>query len=156
MNNGDRLGARAYANGAVEVYINGTLFATYNVGAWRYAASSGYIGILTLDAPGAVLDDFGGGSVGIGAAAESDELAPEADKPEELHLLRYKSNVWLPAIEAQPHGATAYATEAGNAGADALAEQSTGALSPDVQLPAALLPDAQAAQLYLPVVQTGQ
>ena len=78
--NGDRLGARALADGSVTVYVNGTVRGAWNVAAWPYAASGGYIGIFTLDAPGAVLDDFGGGAVGAGAATALEEQQP-ADTP---------------------------------------------------------------------------
>ncbi len=61
--NGDQLGARATATGSVEVYRNGVLLSTWDVTAWPYYASSGYIGVWFLSAPNAVWDDFGGGTV---------------------------------------------------------------------------------------------
>ena len=61
---GDQLGARALADGNVEVYQNGTLIATVTLNAEDQAFfddQGGRIGIWTLAAPNAVLDDFGGG-----------------------------------------------------------------------------------------------
>ena len=143
--NGDRLGAQALANGSVNVYVNGTVRGAWNVAAWPYAASGGYIGIFTLDAPGAVLDDFGGGTVGTGGATALEEQPPAdtpADTPEaalgeEFHLLRYKSNVWLPAIETQTDGTARPAAEAAEAGEPAAPQDSM----------------QQAEQVFLPVVQ---
>jgi hypothetical protein len=146
VNNGDRLGARALANGSVEVYLNGALFAVYNLSSWRYADDGGYIGIFTLDAPGAVLDDFGGGPIGVSAANVVEELQPEADGPEEFHMLRYKANVWLPAVEAQPPGAQQSAVPAST---------DTGLAPEAAAQPAVTEPQpAQLPQLYLPVIQT--
>ncbi|MGQ0602473.1 MAG: RHS repeat-associated core domain-containing protein, partial [Anaerolineales bacterium] len=65
--NGDRFGARATAAGQVEVYKNGVLLGSKSVTAWPYYANSGYIGIWMAgngSASDAVLDDFGGGTVG--------------------------------------------------------------------------------------------
>ena len=61
---GDRLGARVYSNGRLEVYRNTALVNVWNIAAWRYAAALGYIGVFTLQASNAVLDDFGGGTLG--------------------------------------------------------------------------------------------
>jgi len=61
--NGDQLGARASANGDVEVYRNTSLLATRNVSAWPYSANAGYIGIFNMGASSAILDDFGGGTM---------------------------------------------------------------------------------------------
>ena len=110
--NGDRLGARALADGSVTIYVNGIARGTWNVAAWPYAASGGYIGIFTLDAPGAVLDDFGGGAVAAGAATAFEELQPEEALIEEFHMLRYKANIWLPAIEARIESAVSAVAEA--------------------------------------------
>ena len=63
---GDQLGARAVADGTVEVYQNGTLIATVTLNAEDQAFfdnQGGRIGIWTLAAPNAILDDFGGGDV---------------------------------------------------------------------------------------------
>lgn len=64
--NGDQFGARARADGIVEVYKNGVLLATRDVSSWTYAAEGGYIGLWFIDATEAVLDDFGGGTVSGG------------------------------------------------------------------------------------------
>src|SRR6185503_9963114 len=59
---GDRLGARSFANGTVQVFKNTTLLGTTSVSAWQYAGSFGRIG-MTLDLSGAnQWDDFGGGA----------------------------------------------------------------------------------------------
>jgi hypothetical protein len=66
--NGDQLGARALANGAVEIYKNGTLIATVTLNTSDQAffnSRGGRIGLWTLLAPSAFFDDFGGGSVSI-------------------------------------------------------------------------------------------
>jgi PKD repeat protein len=60
--NGDQFGARATADGVVEVYRNGSLLATRDISAWPYAGSSGYVGV-SVDATEVALDDVGGGSV---------------------------------------------------------------------------------------------
>jgi hypothetical protein len=64
--NGDQLGARALANGTVEVYKNGTLVATVTLNASDqtfFNSKGGRIGLWTLAAPSAFFDNFGGGSV---------------------------------------------------------------------------------------------
>lgn len=60
--NGDKLGARATANGKVYVYKNGVLLATSDITAWPYFATGGYIGLEVLGSSSVILDDFGGGS----------------------------------------------------------------------------------------------
>ncbi len=60
---GDQFGARARANGTVEVYKNGSLLGTRDVTAWPYYNSGGYIGMGFVNANGAKVDDFGGGNV---------------------------------------------------------------------------------------------
>ncbi|HET7224378.1 MAG TPA: PQQ-dependent sugar dehydrogenase [Candidatus Eisenbacteria bacterium] len=59
---GDQLGARAYANGRVEAYANGTLVGAASVPSWPFAASTGRIGFDLLKASGARQDDYGGGT----------------------------------------------------------------------------------------------
>lgn len=60
---GDRLGARAYANGLLEVYRNATKVGSRNLVGWPFVDQGGYIG-LTLDMSNrGTLDDFGGGDV---------------------------------------------------------------------------------------------
>jgi hypothetical protein len=73
FNNGDTLGARAKADGTVEVYKNGDLLGTRDVSSWPYYSMGGYIGLWFIEATGAVLDDFGGGTItgGEGFMGES-------------------------------------------------------------------------------------
>ncbi|HLF28495.1 MAG TPA: hypothetical protein VJG32_19345, partial [Anaerolineae bacterium] len=63
LNPGDRFGARAKANGLVEVYQNDTLLGTRDVSGWPHYASGGYLGLWFIGATDAVLDDFGGGAI---------------------------------------------------------------------------------------------
>lgn len=58
---GDRFGARARADGAVEVFRNGARIATGSVGDWSFAALGGRLGFDLASASGTVFDDFGGG-----------------------------------------------------------------------------------------------
>jgi hypothetical protein len=67
--NGDKFGARAKANGQVEVYKNGVLLATRDVTGWPLFASGGYIGIWCLNDKGTFMDDFGGGAAVTGPTA---------------------------------------------------------------------------------------
>ncbi len=60
---GDQFGARAPADGTVEVYRNGELLATRDITAWSHYADGGYIGLWFIGAEDAVLDDFGGGTI---------------------------------------------------------------------------------------------
>ena len=64
--NGDQFGARAKANGVVEVYRNGVLIGSRDASGWTYAASGGYIGLWFINAGDAIMDDFGGGTVATG------------------------------------------------------------------------------------------
>ena len=66
--NGDRFGARAMANGKVEIYRNGVKVGESDATGWPYYASGGYVGVWYIDAANAVLDDFGGGTVVTGPA----------------------------------------------------------------------------------------
>jgi hypothetical protein len=64
--NGDQLGARALANGEVQIYKNGKLIATVRLNTTDkafFSAKGGKIGLWTLAAPKALFDDFGGGTV---------------------------------------------------------------------------------------------
>jgi hypothetical protein len=60
---GDQFGARAYANGTLEVYKNGVKVGTTDVSGWTYAAQGGHLGITLDQATGTHLDDFGGGNI---------------------------------------------------------------------------------------------
>ncbi len=63
--NGDQLGARAKANGMVEVYRNGSLLATRDVTGWPYYANGGYVGLwfISTSSDSTFADDFGGGTM---------------------------------------------------------------------------------------------
>jgi glucose/arabinose dehydrogenase len=62
---GDRLGARAFRNGTLQVFRNGALIGTRDFASWPYAAQGGWMG-LTLDGCySSRLDDFGGGDIVI-------------------------------------------------------------------------------------------
>jgi hypothetical protein len=60
--NGDQFGARARPDGTVEVYRNGTLLGTRSITSWPFYNSGGYIGLWFVNAPNALLDNFGGGT----------------------------------------------------------------------------------------------
>ncbi len=63
--NGDQLGARAKANGMVEVYRNGSLLATRDVTGWPHYANGGYVGLwfISTSSDSTFADDFGGGTM---------------------------------------------------------------------------------------------
>jgi len=61
--NGDTFGARALANGDVEVYKNGELLGVRDVTSWSYYDQGGYIGLWFIGAQNTKLDDFGGGAL---------------------------------------------------------------------------------------------
>jgi hypothetical protein len=67
--NGDQFGARARANGIVEVYRNGILVGTRDVTGWIYYAGGGYVGLWFANAANVVVDNFGGGSSVAGPTA---------------------------------------------------------------------------------------
>jgi hypothetical protein len=58
---GDRFGAKARADGFVEVYRNTTLLATVDARGWTYATSGGYTGLWIVNGQNTQLDDFGAG-----------------------------------------------------------------------------------------------
>ena len=60
---GDQFGARAKADGTVEVYRNGTLLGTRSITAWPFYSNGGYIGMWFVNANGARADNFGGGTM---------------------------------------------------------------------------------------------
>jgi hypothetical protein len=60
---GDQFGARAKADGTVEVYRNGTLLGTRSITAWPFYSSGGYIGLWFVNASAASADNFGGGTL---------------------------------------------------------------------------------------------
>ncbi|NJN98025.1 MAG: hypothetical protein HC875_30075 [Anaerolineales bacterium] len=59
---GDRLGARALANGKVELYINNTLVGIADAGSF-YANKGGQIGLWFHEIQDAIIDDFAGGNM---------------------------------------------------------------------------------------------
>lgn len=61
LNAGDVLGARARANGNVEVYANQLHVGTISVGGWLHAAKGGRIGVTGYNVAAKIaVDDFGG------------------------------------------------------------------------------------------------
>jgi len=60
---GDRLGARAFPDGRVEVYRNGVAIGTGSVAPWPGAASGGRIGLILNGAAGTRVRRFGGGTI---------------------------------------------------------------------------------------------
>ena len=66
FSNGDRLAANALADGTIKIYKNGLLVATMTLNAADKAffnPKGGAIGVWTLKASNALLDDFGGGNI---------------------------------------------------------------------------------------------
>ena len=63
---GDQFGARATADGTVEIYRNGSLIGSRSISAWPFSNSGGYIGLQFVNAAAARADDFGGGNFTIG------------------------------------------------------------------------------------------
>lgn len=61
------MGARAKANGDVDVYKNGSPLGTVSVTEWAPYSGGGYIGLWYSNASGAIVDDFGGGNVSAAA-----------------------------------------------------------------------------------------
>jgi glucose/arabinose dehydrogenase len=59
---GDQLGARAYSNGTVEIYRNGTKIGTGSVTQWPFFAQGGGIGLEMAGATFSHIDNFGGGN----------------------------------------------------------------------------------------------
>jgi hypothetical protein len=60
--NGDQFGARARADGTVEVYRNGILLGSRSITAWPYYATGGYVGLGASNVSGTIIDNFGGGT----------------------------------------------------------------------------------------------
>jgi glucose/arabinose dehydrogenase len=63
FNPGDQFGARALANGSVQVFRNGQPLGTVSVSAWPFASGGGRIGLWLIGASGSVLDNYGGGDM---------------------------------------------------------------------------------------------
>ena len=89
---GQQFGARALANGDVQVYRNGTILGTVSVAGWAYSASGGRIGLSSSNATTTRFDDFGGGNVAVALALTSPppgtgaSLALAAALPEAIEL----------------------------------------------------------------------
>ena len=62
LRNGDRLGAKALANGSVRVTVNGVQIGSANAGSF-FANRGGHIGVINLLTNTARWDDFGGGNI---------------------------------------------------------------------------------------------
>jgi PKD repeat protein len=72
---GDQLGARALADGTVQVYKNGAQIGTTSVTGWPYYAQGGRIGISVGRAASARFDNFGGGNYVAPVLALSETVA---------------------------------------------------------------------------------
>jgi len=62
FNDGDTFGARAYADGTVQVYKNGQSFGITSVAGWQFANGGGRVGLTLYGATSSLLDNFGGGN----------------------------------------------------------------------------------------------
>jgi hypothetical protein len=61
---GDQFGARAKANGTVEIYQNSILRGSVTIGTnWAYRAAGGRIGMWVQNTASTALDNFGGGTL---------------------------------------------------------------------------------------------
>jgi PKD repeat protein len=73
---GDRLGARAWSNGSVELYRDAVRIGTASTGDWPFTPSGGRIGfVLNADLP-ARIDGFGGGDIVQNTAPTATILTP--------------------------------------------------------------------------------
>jgi glucose/arabinose dehydrogenase/PKD repeat protein len=73
---GDVIGARSYATGVVDVYVNGANVGTADIRAWPYYANGGFIGIEMGSATASRMDDFGGGTWSPSAGASVTVTSP--------------------------------------------------------------------------------
>jgi hypothetical protein len=92
---GDTFGARALANGTLEVYRNGELQATRDITSWSHYADGGYIGLWFIGAENAVLDDFGGGAISGGMESMSMAGGALESQNAEMSLTPEQSDVTL-------------------------------------------------------------
>jgi PKD repeat protein len=106
---GDRFGARAYANGQVEVYQNATRIGVRTLTGWPHTASGGRVG-LTLDAANkGSFDDFGGGDVVFAVNhPPTAKITSPIDStfyvvPETIYLRGTKSDVEDPPSQLQTY-----------------------------------------------------
>ncbi|HEU5013721.1 MAG TPA: Ig-like domain-containing protein [Roseiflexaceae bacterium] len=84
LQNGDRFGAQALADGTLRLFKNCTLLGTLTLNATDQAffnSKGGAIGLWFINAPNAVLDDFGGGALGSSGAATAG-IADPAHPPD--------------------------------------------------------------------------
>jgi glucose/arabinose dehydrogenase len=89
---GDQLGARAYPNGAVDVFKNGALIGSCSTGDWPFGTAGGRIGLLFWEATSSRLQDFGGGD-----AVLDPNTAPEVAilSPLDGAFFAHDDTVWL-------------------------------------------------------------
>jgi RHS repeat-associated protein len=81
--NGDRFGAKAKADGTVEVYKNSTLVGSRSVATWTLHTSTlgGYLGLVFFNASNMLADDFAGGNVGGPTATPTNTPAGPTNTP---------------------------------------------------------------------------
>jgi len=98
--NGDQFSARAFADGTVAVYRNGNLLGIRNVTSWPYYASGGYIGVGFVNASGAKVDDFSGGTItgGMQSMMAGGESIVAASSSESI-----ESDPWNVEINSATH-----------------------------------------------------
>jgi PKD repeat protein len=109
--NGDQFGARALADGTVEVYKNGTLIASRDITSWSYYDQGGYIGLWFIDAQNASVDDFGGGTITNGQQSMlAGSSAPSTTKSIEAAQLNMTVNTATQFWQGVPFGQTASVT----------------------------------------------
>ncbi len=73
---GDRLGARAFGNGVLQVFKNDSIVGTRSIADWAFARAGGLLGFALVGDPGTRVDDFGGGDIVI-----------SGNHPPQAHLL---------------------------------------------------------------------
>jgi hypothetical protein len=101
---GDQFGARALADGTVEVYRNGELLAARDITSWSHYADGGYIGLWLIGAENAVLDDFGGGTVLSGMQSMSNASTTESQSAEtsltseQLNVILTEANLFWQGV----------------------------------------------------------
>ena len=102
---GDIFGARALADGTVEVYRNEELLASRDITSWSHYADGGYIGLWFIGAENTILDDFGGGAVLSGTEAMSmasgrleSQSAGVSLMPEQLDVKLNNANIFWQGV----------------------------------------------------------
>src|SRR4029079_6774197 len=66
---GERFGARATADGGVQVFRDATLLGSVDVGDWPFAGAVARIGLSFTSASAGRWDDFGGGDMDLGVGS---------------------------------------------------------------------------------------